>query len=151
MRILIIALSLLAACASTKHEPEEKLQKNSVTGFLGATTRGSETEASFGVKYERRINQLWGVGVILEFTPGLDERLVTVPSAFLHPYKGLGLAVAPGVEVEDGDASFMVRLGAGWDFELGKGWLIVPEVNIDLVEGGGDIPFIYGVSFGKDF
>ncbi|MHC4848885.1 MAG: hypothetical protein ACYTEG_10580 [Planctomycetota bacterium] len=151
MRILIIALSLLAACASAKHEVEEERKKNVLRGFVGATTKGDRTEASFAAIYERRLTHVWAVGLVVEFTPSLQERLVTVPSLFIHPYKGLALTVAPGVEVEDDEVSFLVRLGAAWDFELGEGWSIAPELNIDLVEGGEDIPFVYGLSLGKDF
>jgi len=52
---------------------------------------------------------------------------------------------------EDGDVSFMTRLGAGWEFELAHGFTIAPEVNIDLVEGGDGIPVIVGLTFGYDF
>ena len=153
MRVVLLFAVSLAGCAATPSSDtaEWKERRNSAGVFAGATFKGSETGFSTGVMYLRRLSELWGVGAILEYTPALDERIVTVPGLFAFPFGGLSLVAAPGIEVEDGDVSFMTRFGAGWDFELGRGFTIAPEVNVDLVEGGGDIPVIVGLTFGYDF
>ena len=117
-------------------EAAEAERPNSIGLFLGNTHTSGENDASIGVKYERRLKQSTGVGVILEFTPTSRERLVTAPSLFLHPYRGLSLMVSPGVQVEDSETHFIVRAGVGWDFELGRGFRLAPEVNYDFVESG---------------
>ncbi|MHC4960412.1 MAG: hypothetical protein ACYTGN_18845 [Planctomycetota bacterium] len=165
MRILLILALALASCAATPHRADwpilgtepaadeggEGKKKNRASVFVGATHKGSETGFSTGVKYVRRLSRILGAGVVVEFTPDLRERLVTVPALFVYPYKALSLMVAPGVEVEDGVTSFMVRRGAGWEFELGKGFTLAPELSVDFVEGSSDIPVVLGVSFGYGF
>ena len=147
-----LLLTLLAACATTEPvEEAEKETKNQVRVFGGATTRDGHTGGSVGLIYERELTPVWAVGFVAEVTPSLRDRLVTVPSLFIHPWKDLALTVAPGVQVEEDEASFVMRFGAGWDFELGKGWSIAPEINLDLVGDGGPPAFVYGLSLGFDF
>ena len=62
-----------------------------------------------------------------------SERIVTVPSLFLHPYKGLALTLAPGFEFTEHETTYVLRTGIGWDIPLGKGFIFVPELNYDFV------------------
>jgi hypothetical protein len=116
-------------------EASEGEEKNSVGLFLGATIKESETEGSIGVKYERRLEERYGLGVILEYTPDLAERFVTLPALFVHPWRQLSLTLAPGFVTEDSDTFFALRVGGGWDFELGGGFSLAPELNYDFVSG----------------
>ena len=132
--------------------PEKEGAKPNFVGlFLGATHKGSETGFSFGLKYARRLTKLLGIGVVLEHTNSLRERLVTLPALFVYPYEDLSLTFAPGIEREDGETSFLFRVGAGWDFDIGGGFSIAPEVSVDFVEGTSDIPVIFGVTVGYKF
>ena len=53
----------------------------------------------------------------------------------MHPYRQLSIAFAPGIITEDSVSSLALRIGAGWDFELGGGFSLAPEVNYDFVSG----------------
>lgn len=55
---------------------------------------------------------------------------------------------------EDGGGSesktqFALRLGAGYEFELGERFTITPEINADVI--GGSVTWVYGLSFGLRF
>ncbi len=41
----------------------------------------------------------------------------------------------PGVEFEDGSQNLQFRVGAGYEFEVVPSWAIVPEFNVEFVDG----------------
>ena len=114
-------------------EGEEK--RNKIALFLGGTHKESDDGASVGLEYEHRLSDLVGVGLLFEVTPSLSERVVGMPTLFLHPVGDLGVLLAPGIEYEDSERVFLFRVGLSWDFELASGITLAPELNYDLVEG----------------
>jgi len=66
----------------------------------------------------------------------------------IHPYKGFRFTLAPGLEHREGEDEFLFRAGVGYEFEIGR-WSILPEFNIDFVDG--EEALVYGVSFGYGF
>ena len=129
-------------------ESEEK--RNKLSLFLGVTHKASESGGSVGLKYERRLSDLFGIGLLFESTRSLDERVVGAPVLYLHPVGDLGVLLAPGVEDADGETVFLFRVGLSWDFELGGGFTLAPEVNYDFVEGSDDA-VIYGFAVAYGF
>jgi len=140
-----------------------KERRNSVELFVGFVTETDEsaTGPGFGIEYQRQISSRWYLGVeAIELSTNDVSRswLVVVP-AYFSPLGGLGLKAGPGLEgsseePEDGGESetttqFAVRVGAGWEFELGERFTLTPEANLDLV--GGSATLVYGVSFGLRF
>ena len=57
---------------------------------------------------------------------------------------------APGIITEDSESNFALRLGAGWDFELGRGFSLAPEVNFDFVDGD-DNALVIGLTTAYSF
>jgi hypothetical protein len=135
VEVPVTPLAPLAPVARAASRAPEAEERNSVGLFLGATTKEGSSDGSIGVKYERRWKEQTGLGFILEYTPDSNERFVTLPSLFLHPYRQLSVALAPGIITEDSESFFALRIGAGWDFELGGGFSLAPEVNYDFVSG----------------
>ena len=132
-------------------EPSEKEEERNTLGlFLGVTDKDGETAGSVGVKYERHLDERYGLGVILEFTPVLQERFVTLPALFVHPWRELSVTLAPGFQNEDSETSFVLRTGVGWDFELGRSFSLAPELNYDFVEGG-ENAVVLGLTLGYSF
>ena len=86
------------------------------------------------MSYEYRLNQLFGIGGIVEYASGVLREWVLAVPLFLHPYKGWRFLVAPGVEIPDneGDNEFLFRVGAAYEFEIGEKWAITPEFNVGL-------------------
>lgn len=125
-------------------------KRNKVALFIGGTHKADVDGASIGIEYERRLSELVGVGLLFETTPSLNERLVGLPGLFLHPVGDLAVLLAPGFENEDGETVFVFRVGVGWDFDLGGGVKLAPEINYDFVDGPDDA-VVYGVTVAYEF
>ena len=97
---LLTALVLFPA-TSIAQEEEEAILKNRAYLFVGATVEPrEETGASFtlGADYERRINEMFGVGAMVDLAFGSTERTALVGLLMiLHP-EPFELHVAPAIE-----------------------------------------------------
>ncbi len=69
---------------------------------------------------------------------------------FFHPVGGLVLSIGPGFSVEEGHSHFLVRFGAGWDFELPAGLSLAPSVSYDLTAGS-DNAIVYELTLSYAF
>ncbi len=120
--------------------------------FGGATIHHGHAAPTFGVEYEFRL-PVWqyrlGVGPIVEGIFDTSTASIIAPAAFLHPWGGLKLLAAPGVEATSGHAAFLVRGGLGYEFHLGS-WSLTPLAQFDWVFGGG-LAQVYGLSVGYGF
>lgn len=128
-----------------------ELPQNRV-GLFGGVTGLSDgtTSMSLGLEYERRFSQLWGLGAVLEFTPALEERTVTAPQVFLHPWRSIFVNAALGLVFDDGRGHPMLRIGAGWEQDLGGGWSLAPQFDLDLVDDA-DNALVLGVALSRWF
>jgi hypothetical protein len=133
-----LALDLRAAASNDIPEPEDD-NLNRVGLFLGATTKtNGKTEFSIGVEYERRFHDLLGAGLVVEWEPSFEERVLVAPALFVHPVGELLITVAPGAQFEEHSTHFVFRLGAAWEFELAHGLALAPTINYDFVESAHD-------------
>jgi hypothetical protein len=171
MRILPIclvagSLTLVPAAGMAQEadgEPEERARPNAVELFVGGVTETEESASGFGIgiEYNRRLSRRWSVGVeaIELSTTDVTRNWLVVFPVYFHVTEGLGVKAGPGLEgskeeSEEGADSestteFALRLGAGYEFELGERFTITPEINADLI--GGNVTWVYGVSFGLKF
>lgn len=157
--------------AEASHE-EHEFHRHHLALFLGASTKpeaetDSKTAFTFGVGYEFRVQRRWGVGAFVEGLPDPGDRkraAVAAAAFFVHPVGELRLVAAPGVEftqamdsevgtqsaeAEGDEASFLLRLGAAYEFRLGR-FSIAPEFNLDLVKFE-EAVLVYGLGFGVGF
>ena len=67
--------------------PDEDAEEppNRVGLFLGGTHKNGSDAFSTGLEYERRLSELIGLGLELEFTPAISERLIAARAVFVHP------------------------------------------------------------------
>lgn len=110
-----------------------------------------EDELAFtmGLDYEYRLSRRWGIGALIDYAGGDLRSWVAGVPLFLHPGGGWKLVVAPGYEDKEGeDREFLVRVGAGYDFEVG-GFSVLPSVQVDFV-GDEETP-VYGLNIGRGF
>ena len=151
--------------AAAEHEDDHHVHPNHAAVFFGASTPKkdkSETSFALGIEYERRLNDLFGVGAVVDFVFGDFKRNALAGGAvFLHPVGDLTLLAAPGAEWVEKDklgasgptttneAFFIIRLGASYPFHIGSG-SITPMFNVDFI-GDSKTTFVYGVSFGYGF
>jgi hypothetical protein len=172
LRIVFLALALLlapvAALGSDEGHGESEAAhhgrdfKNEVALFLGYTDEeGHDLEFTLAFDYKRRVAEKWAVGGAIDYAGGELRNTVLLALAFYWPGLGnLQLLAGPGVEFHEGrglerhhgevtvdkDATyFVVRVGAAYDFHLGERFGIVPNVNLDLVDG--ERVWVYGLAF----
>lgn len=160
-----------AAGEATEHK-EHEFHRHHLSVFLGATTADVEvhggegnagtqsgggeaggetertTEASIGLDYEYRLSRLLGIGFLFDYVGGDARASVAGIPVFLHPAGGLKLLAAPGLEHHEGENEFLVRLGLGYQFDIGR-WAITPGASVDFVDG--DEVYIYGLYIGRGF
>lgn len=125
-------------CAENAHDEHAGAHDfhSNVLGLFGGITSEDRREGAltFGIEYERRFNQSFGLGVVAERATGdLDFWVYAMPIAFhTGPWK---LYIAPGVEDSDHHGSeFPFRVGAEYAFDMGK-YELAPQVDIDFVNG----------------
>ena len=124
----------------------EAFEANIVEVFLGGTFNDGDSEASYGFSYERRLSESFGIGGLVEYTSG-REWVYAVPLTF-HVTESWKLVLAPGFEHEEGENTYLTRVGTAYDFKF-DGWSLAPEVNVDFVDG--ETKVVVGVSFGIEF
>lgn len=163
MLLLCCLASPLAAQEAEEEGGDKKERRHSIELFVGGVTETEESASGFGIgiEYQRRLSERWSIGIEaleLSTTDVSRDWLVVVPLYF-HVTDAFGVKVGPGLEgskdePEDGEESesstqFAVRFGAGYEFELGERFTLTPEVNLDLI--GGNVTWVYGLSFGYRF
>jgi hypothetical protein len=117
--------------------------------FVGNTHHEDDDSISIGLDYEYRLHEIFGVGALAEYTAGdFDSWILGIP-LFIHPYKGLQLLVAPGVEFKDSESEFLLRTGVGYQLDIGEGWSITPQYNADFIKD--EVAHVYGLSIGYGF
>jgi hypothetical protein len=131
----------------------EQYHPNMVELFLGNTYEDSHRESedgfTIGLTYERRFSDLLGLGGFYEYAAGdFNKWSIGVP-LFIHPYKGWRFDLAPGLEHGEGENEFLFRTGVAYEFELSERCALIPEFNVDFVDG--QKAFVFGVSLGIGF
>jgi len=144
------------ASSHGEHETEHHL--NHLAFFGGITKESSHghtlEEATFGIDYVRHVSPHFGLGAIVDHAGGEIDSTVLAASVVWHPVGGLYLLAAPGVEwVDDehgsSDSEFLVRVGIGYDFEIGERFTLGPVYNVDFVDG--EEIQVFGLTFGFGF
>jgi len=135
------------------HQDSEHHHLNILEIFLGNTyedaEHGDEDGFTVGLVYERRLSEFLGIGGFYEYAAGdFDKWSIGVP-LFIHPHEGWRFVLAPGLEHRHGDDEFLFRIGAAYEFELSERWVMIPELNVDFVDG--EEAFAFGLSFGFGF
>jgi hypothetical protein len=130
--------------------------------FLGATDeKGHDAEFTQGLEYAYRVSPSWSVGVMVEYAGGDLRNAVGVVPFYWFPHAGWYFLAGPGIEFHNGRGTdshggedkdeefFIVKIGAGYEFELGERFLLAPNYNLDFVDG--EQVSVYGLSFGIKF
>jgi hypothetical protein len=143
------AIALTCACSiATAQETGADFEANALELFLGFTYDDSENEPSIGMTYERRMQEKFGWGLIVEFTDSATRETVVAVPFFWHPAEPWRVLAAAGVEKSDGANNFLFRVGGSYEIGF-SGWSLSPEVNVDFVDRSAVL--VYGVSFGWKF
>jgi hypothetical protein len=168
---LVLLLALAIASPVLAQESAEGLARetaaeseeysNSVEVLLGAVTEAGSGATAFalGFGYLRDISGDLKIAFVVEFAASdvRREGLILMPF-YVNPTGGLLLGMGPGIEGlretgEDGEEEttvlLAVRFSAAWEFEIGRRFIIAPEINMDVADGNGT--WVYGVALGWAF
>lgn len=154
--VLAISTSTVYASDDDVHGLNEHhaFNKNTVGVFGGFTSIGGDTEATFGIEYERRFTQLVGVGIVWEKTPNAhngDGTSIFMGQIHLHPWQELRLSVGYGKEKIHHEGTHKVdvwRFGVAYDFHM-EGFGIAPTFNLDRIDG--HTAKVFGIVLNKGF
>ena len=147
-----------AVILSSTEAVEEHVEEPNGDGHGEPHSEGSnggkdDPDFTIGFDYERRFTQLFGVGGMFDWVVEGRREFLLGPIAFLHPFAGSKFWLAPLAERvrETGDWDLVWRIGAGWDFTIGKSgkYSISPNVNYDITDE--HELWVFGVAFGLGF
>ena len=140
MLVFIACAASAAQAAETETEAE---YVDFIEVFVGITHDDGENDPSLGVTYEHRFGR-FGTGFIAEFTKSDRRDSVLAVPFFWHPADPWRTVVAIGTEYNEGENSFLARVGGSYEIEF-SGWSLSPEVNVDFVDAG--TVLVVGASF----
>lgn len=158
---LVVAFALLlpfsAQTVVAKDEDTEWAEegRHDIGVFVGATFADSDVGASIGLDYEYRLDRIFGIGGVVEYTGSDFRDGIIAATAYWHPWSGerwkdLKVYAAAGTDIQPADksSSFLIRIGAEYGFALRSGYEIAPAFNIDLTD---EVAYVIGVTFAKGF
>ena len=132
------------------HGGEEEHTKHALAAFLGVTREHGENLETLGIEYSYRINKSWSLGGVIERAERDKDSTLAILFAHLWPYKGLFLGAGVGRKDPVDERENVLRGTIGYEFELGGGWSIAPQANLDVIENE-ENEEVYGIAFGKRF
>ena len=145
---LVVVPSGVVIAESEQEEHGEIHHRHRLELFLGNSHEEHKDGFSAGLAYEYRLNQILGIGGLVEYVGGDFEEWIGAVPIFVHPYQGLRFLLAPGLVFEEHGTEFLFRTGLAYEFEIDR-LSITPEFNVDFVDG--EEVLVYGVSFGYGF
>ena len=131
------------------HDAQHTFHKNTVGVFVGITGEDRRERAiTLALEYERRINEDFGIGFVVERAFGDLDFNVYIAGLTYHsgPWK---YYLGVGIESSDHhDDEALARVGVEYAFEVGS-FEIAPQLSVDIVDG--DAVIIFGAVFAKGF
>ena len=150
---VIAPAGLAAEHAPEAHEGSHHYHPHMLELLLGDTyedgEHGEEHGFTVGLTYEHRFTDLFGTGGFLEYASGDFSAWTAGVPLFIHPYKGWRFALAPGLEYKDHEEEFLFRTGVAYEFKLSESWVLVPEFDVDFVDG--EELYVFGLALGFGF
>ena len=157
-KLLITALSCLfwssafaeETGSEEHHGAEEGHDKNLLALFIGVTREHGEGLATLGIEYSYRFHENWSVGAMIERADRDNDSTLAIAFVHVWPWKELFLGAGVGRKDPGDERQDTLRATIGYEFELGGGWVIAPQANLDVIEHEEDEE-VYGIAFGKQF
>ena len=158
MKTLVIALCVLFSAGAIADETgsveirggEESHLKHALAVFAGVTREHGENLETLGIEYSYRINESWSLGGVIERAEREQNSTLVIAFAHFWPYKGLYVGGGIGRKDPGDERENTFRATIGYEFELGGGWAIAPQANLDVIENA-ENEEVYGIAFGKRF
>ena len=123
-----------------KEESGETIPHHDLIIFVGWVSESrpdipDNSGFAVGLEWEYRFSEKWGIGAGVEVIEEdlVRDTIIVAPVSF-HPTPGWRLFAAPGVEFTETKDKPLVRVGAGYSFDLSERWSVAPEVILDYIE-----------------
>ena len=171
MRFCSIPLVLTAVVALTgfasfaEEGAPSEFHRHHFGGLLAGSHNTEKNGFTAGGDYEFRFVRQFGVMATGEYVGGGFREDLFALTAVVHPWHGLKLQAGPGFEHElnrhevAGEAGSevlhheatrkLLRIGGGYDIEVGKHMTIGPDIAVDFLKG--EKVFVYGITIGLGF
>ena len=148
----LASIGAIAAETDGKEEHDEEAEhgKHALAAFVGVTREHDENRETLGIEYTYRINPYWSVGGVIERAERDEHSTLAIVFAHWWPYKGLFLGAGVGRKDPGDERENTFRATIGYEIELGGGWSIAPQANLDVIEGH-ENEEVYGIAIGKRF
>ena len=151
---LLTSLWVESFASETAHEESESAHeehgRHNLGLFVGITREHGENRETIGIEYSYRINLRWSAGAVIERAERDEESTLGILFVHFWPTEFLYLGVGVGRK-DPGDARENTLRGTlGYEFELGKGWSISPQANVDIIENE-ETEEVFGLVFSKRF
>lgn len=118
--------------------------------FLGDThIDGEGDNSTIGIDIEYRVNQLLGIGSVVEYAGGELDATTALAVADIHLHEGWVMQLGPGIERRHSEEVFVSRVGFLYEFELDN-YTISPQLHWDY-HNGEENAFVAGFAFGFSF
>lgn len=150
--VAMILNTRMALAKETKHEGiDHSVHPHHLSLLIGNTDLDHEgDEFTLGIDYEYRVNDLLGLGVVVEHASGDLDAWTYLVVADIHITNQWIMQVGPGFEHTSKHDLFVARLGTLYEFELEGGWTVAPQLHYDYHDGGDDA-IVYGIAVGFAF
>jgi hypothetical protein len=157
---LLAATAVFSGATLAEDESGHHLPHNHIALIAGIayeeTDDGHHEDGNVaGFDYIRQFSEHWGWGVAIEQEVFGNEQkrhgILAVPVSYF-PGGHWRLFAAPGIEFhERGDPDkAMFRIGASYEFSLGKHFTLAPEAQVDFVAGGTKV-YVIALALGYGF
>ncbi len=140
---------------------EEELERHEIALFFGYTFERGEGGATVGLDYAYWLEEWFGVGAFGDYVAGELDAFAGGVGVWFRPFKkgeGLTLFAGPGIDVskdeEEGEESWearaLIRLGATYAIDLGRGFRFLPSFYYDVIFPDKQA-YVLGLTIGKEF
>jgi hypothetical protein len=146
----VFSIGAVAGEHEAGHGTEVEHGKHALGVFVGVTLEHDESLGTLGFEYSYRLSENWSVGGVIERADREKDSTLAIVFAHWFPYKGLFLGAGIGRKDPGEERENTFRATLGYDIELGRGWEIAPQVNLDVIEGH-ENEEVYGVAIAKRF
>jgi hypothetical protein len=122
--------------------------------FFGYTNASDETHFTYGLEYEYKLNQSWGLGAVYEKIDDAhhgDGVTVSVAVLFYHPLNNVRFGLGAGKEKIGGDhphTEDLYRLTASYEYHIGN-FGLEPTLAVDFIDG--EKAYVFGVALVRPF
>lgn len=144
-------LSLLLSALPIHAQEWDTGKPHHLSVLLGGTHMidSEENGATIGIDYEYRVNDILGVGLIVEHASSVIYAETILAVADIHTPSGIIVQVGPGIEFGNHHDRFLLRIGGLYEFEFDS-WTLSPQLHFDMAENAED-SLVFGFAFGKAF